>query len=439
MSSTLTLKKTPQSTFLQDYQLERRYLLRPDTQKGGAGLRAGTDKDELPILIKFWPRTPGSDDVDLRDIWRNEIRQLHRLAGHPGASDYIVQLRTAHEDSLGFYLTLDPGQRRPLDRYFDEDSSGRRLVPKVLRNRRLLWRNLRRIALGLEILHSQGLLHRNLTTWSILTACDAEPDFQLTGFEWSMRLVASDVQARSRKSATAIGFGHSFVHDWQQFGQLAKLLLGLGPKIENRSIPNHEVSDVISVEEIRLVRQLLQVTPTELVDGHFVVLRIDEILTILEARAQDKEPRFNLVVTLGQNSALARKIREASDNQIEMDDVAAQRQFVEADLFSPILISIKHPGQPELFDLVLRGQNLSYSLRDYTIGPEKTPSNWDAAACPKAETTTPLFHNIIKSIPISPQALNIMTHAEMKANTARMRERFTSWDDLRRQLDVARH
>ena len=145
MSSTLTLKKTPQSTFLQDYQLERRYLLRPDTQKGGAGLRAGTDKDELPILIKFWPRTPGSDDVDLRDIWRNEIRQLHRLAGHPGASDYIVQLRTAHEDSLGFYLTLDPGQRRPLDRYFDEDSSGRRLVPKVLRNRRLLWRNLRRI------------------------------------------------------------------------------------------------------------------------------------------------------------------------------------------------------------------------------------------------------------------------------------------------------
>lgn len=438
MSSTLTLNKTrPQSSFLQEYQLERKYLLLPDKQKGSAGLRSGTDSDEIPVLIKVWPRTAGVVDIDLRDIWRNEIRQLHRLAGHPGASDYIVQLRTTHEDSLGFYLTLNPGQRRPLDKYFgDEDSNGRRAVPKVFRDRRLLWRNLRRIAMGLEILHSQGLLHRNLTTWSILTACDNEPDFQLTGFEWSMRLVASEGRADSRKGTTSFGKGHSFIRDWQQFAELAVLLLGLGPKIGNRSIPNHEVSDAISVEEIRLLRQLLQVTPTELVDGHFVVSRIDEILIILEAQAKNKEPRFNLVITLGRNSPLAPKIREVSDDDIEIDDIAAQREFVEADLFNPVLISVKVPGQSDRFNLILRGQHLSYTLQDYTIGPEKTPSNWDAAACFKAESHMPLSHNIIKSMPISSQALKIMTQVEMKANTTRLRERFTSWDELRRQLQA---
>ena len=218
MSSTLTLQKRPQSSFLQQYQLERKYLVLPDKQKGRAALRAGTDSEEIPVLIKIWPRTTEEDDVDLRDIWRNEIRQLHRLAGHPGASDYIVELRTTHEDSLGFYLTLNPGQRRPLDMYFsDEDSNRYRTAPKVFRDRRLLWGNLRRIAFGLEMLHSQGLLHRNLTTWSVLTACGDEPDFQLTGFEWSMRLVASDDQARTRKGVASLGYGYSFIRDWQQF------------------------------------------------------------------------------------------------------------------------------------------------------------------------------------------------------------------------------
>lgn len=436
MSSTLSLdNKRPQSPFLQQYQLEKKYLVRSDKQKGIAALRAGTDADGIPILIKSWPLTPDGDDIDLREIWRNEIRQLHRLAGHPGASDYIVELRTTHEDSLGFYLTLNPGQRRPLDKYFgDDDSSGRRTAPKVFRDRRLLWRNLRRIANGLEILHSQGLLHRNLTTWSVLTECGDEPDFQLTGFEWSMRLAASEALAGSRKGLDPHNIGHSFIRDWQQFAQLAVLLLGLGPKILNRSVPNHEVSDVVSVEEIRFIRQLLQVTPTELIDGHFAVLRIDEILIILDAQAQNKEPRFNLVITLGRNSPLASIIREASGNEVEIDDTAAQRQFIEADLFNPIIISVKVPGQPGRFNLILRGQHLSYRLQDYTTGPEKTPSNWDAAACSKVEKNMPLFHNIIKQMAISSQALNIITLAEMRANTSRMRERFTSWDELRRQL-----
>ena len=434
MTSQLKLKPKAHSAFLQQFQLEKKFFLQADKRQGSAALRGGMDQDDIPVLVKSWPRVVGSDDADLRDIWRNEIRQLHRLAGHPSASDFIVELRTSHEDELGFYLVLNPGERRPLDKFFgDPDAHGRREVPRELRDRRLLWSNLRRIANGLELLHSQGLLHRNLSTWSVLTSGGAEIDFQLTGFEWSMRLAANDGKSSTRTSPIKIS-GDSFTRDWQDFGQLTVQLLGLGSKIHNRAIPNHEVSETYGADEIRLVRQLLQVVPTELVDGNFVIGRIDEVLMVIDAQAKGKDPRFNLVLTLGANSDLSQKVREASGGEIEMDDVAGQKAYILSDLVSPRLISERIVNQPGAFNLILRGLHLSYHLRDYRFGPEKTPSNWDAASCSRAQSTLPLGHNIVTSLPLSRLALNLMTNVEMRANTARTRERFTSWEELRTRL-----
>jgi len=435
MASELKLKPKAQSSFLQQFQLEKRFLLQADKRQGSAALRAGLDVDDVPVLIKIWSRVVGNDDSDLREIWRNEIRQLHRLAGHPTASDYIVELRTAHEDELGFYLVLNPGERRPLDKFFGQpDANGRREVPRELRDRRLVWFNLRRIANGLELLHSQGLLHRNLSTWSVLTSGGAEIDFQLTGFEWSMRLASSEAKSGKNKVTSPQSSADSFIRDWKDFGQLATQLLGIGPKIRNRVIANHEVSEAFSADEIKLVRQLLQVIQTELVDGGFVIGRIDEVLMAVDAQAKGKEPKFNLVLTLGQNSDLGRKIRAASNEEVEIDDVQAQKAFVEADLFSPKLISERIINQPGAFNLVLLGQHLSYQLQDFRFGPEKTPSNWNTASCTRASESIPLSHNIITSIPFSRQALNLMTSAEMRSSTSRVRERFTSWEELRLRL-----
>jgi hypothetical protein len=434
MTSQLKLKPKAQSAFLQQFQLEKKFLLQADKRRGSAALRGGVDHVDIPVLVKSWPRVKGNDDADLRDIWRNEIRQLHRLAGHPSASDFIVELRTAHEDELGFYLVLNPGERRPLDKFFGHpDTNGRREIPRELRDRRLLWSNLRRVANGLELLHSQGLLHRNLSTWSVLTSGGAEIDFQLTGFEWSMRLAAPEGKSGPRNTTIPVS-GDSFTRDWQDFGQLAVQLLGVDSKINTRAVPNHEVSEAYNADEIRLVRQLLQVVPTELVDGNFVIGRIDEVLMGVDAQAKGKEPRFNLVLTLGANSDLGQRVREASGGEIEMDDVLGQKAFIVADLVSPRLISEKIINQPGAFNLILRGLHLSYHLRDYRFGPEKTPSNWDAASCTRAQEAIPLAHNIVTSFPLSRQALNFMTNAEMRANTARTRERFTSWEELRVRL-----
>lgn len=435
MDQPLRLPTKAQSAFLKQFQLEKRLLIQANRRQGSPALRAGIDGDGVPVLVKIWPKVTGRDDADLREMWRNEIRQLHRLAGHPSASDYIVELRIAHEDDLGFYVVLNPGDRQPLDKHFgDEDSSGRREIPRELRDRRMLWANIRRIASGLELLHSQGLLHRNLTTWSILTSGGSEADFQLTGFEWSMRLAASQEKSHAKKSRAFVASDDSFIRDWQDLGRVTAELLGVGEKINNREIANYDVSDSITADEAKLLRQLLQVIPTELVDGSFVMNRIDTVLCSVDALAQGKEPRFNLVLTLGQNSDLGRKVRAASDDEIEIDDVKSQKEFVEADLFSPVLISERKANRPGEFQLILRGQKLSYQLQDFLYGPEKTPSNWDAASCSKATVTIPLPQTIISSIPLSFQSLNVTTTVEVRKRTAQTRERFTSWGQLRNRL-----
>lgn len=132
--------------FLESYRLDDAYLRRPDRQRGRVGLWEGTGLDGEAALIKEWPRKQRQDDSDLEEIWRHEIRQLHRMAGHPVAHDVIVRLRDAGFDDDGFYLVLDPGQRRPLEVIFERGVASHWLKqPKILPNRLRMWRNIKRL------------------------------------------------------------------------------------------------------------------------------------------------------------------------------------------------------------------------------------------------------------------------------------------------------
>src|SRR5690606_6902498 len=146
-------------------------------------------------LVKVWPRQPGADNRDLEEIWRHELRQLQRLAGYPRASESIAHLYDAGSDEQGFYLVLAAGQRRPLHTVLENATPGHWLLqPTPPGNRARIWRNLALLARGLETLHSQGLLHRNIDSWAVLTAGSEDVDFQLTGFEWSMRVVGAEAK-----------------------------------------------------------------------------------------------------------------------------------------------------------------------------------------------------------------------------------------------------
>src|SRR5690349_6308166 len=115
-----------------------------------------------------------------------------------------------------------------------------------------MWCNLRRIALTLEAIHSEGLLQRDLDAWSVLTAGGDEPDFQLTGFEWSMRLMSA---ASARKSAAPkLVETASFRTDWRMFATLAAQLIDADwTRVERLQIPAFEVADHLFAGEVRLL------------------------------------------------------------------------------------------------------------------------------------------------------------------------------------------
>jgi hypothetical protein len=354
--------------FLEDYRLDDAYLLRPDRKSGRPGIYSGFNQDGDPVLVKVWPRAGKGDESDLEEIWRHEVRQLHRLAGYPGARDYVAQLSRAGIDGQGFYLVLDPGQRRPLEALLRRTVPSHWLTqPRQLSNRARIWRNLRRIALALETLHAQGLLHRNLDTWAVLTAGSDEADFQLTGFEWSMRIVGAHASALEGVRPRPTGAPRdSFLQDWLLFGLLAADLLGVDrQRLFSPRFTYSEVSDYMGVEETRLLRTIVQLEPCARLDGEVIAERIDQVLNLLAAEIAGKESQLHLVLRVG-DGILAERIRARSGNEIETDDVDAQLDFVRDDLCSsPMLLALKPQDGSDGFRLVLRGQNLHYRLREY--------------------------------------------------------------------------
>jgi len=111
------------------------------------------------------------DDTDLEDIWRSEIRQLQHLAAVPLADDLLVNMITSGKDADGFYLILEAGQGAPLESFLLAAKKPSLFAQsRQPRYRRVLWANARRLAQALELLHSQGMIHRNLDPWAVVTA-----------------------------------------------------------------------------------------------------------------------------------------------------------------------------------------------------------------------------------------------------------------------------
>ena len=423
--------------FLDSYRLDDAYLLRPDRKHGVPGILAGSDSNGHPIVVKVWPKTAGIDDPELQEIWHSEVRQLHRLGGYPTAADMIANLQHAGEDESGFYLVLDPGQRRPLATILEHAHSGHWLRNQRLpQNRTLLWNNFLRLCSGLETLHAQGLLHKNLNTWAILTMGGSEPDFQLTGFEWSVRLVgaaASQLPARRRDKDS--GQPASFLHDWRDFGLLVAELMDVPIGVlADPKVPLSGVCEHMSVMEVRLLRNLIQVERLDRLDGEIVRRQVQEILHNLEAKVANRDTKLNLVIGLGPTSSLSRKIREASNDEIEVDAFEDQLNFVSDDLKgSPIIIGIKSDYTSEA-RMAIQGSRIIYSLSPFLPTHKGAIPTWEFAHCNSCESKNPASVNVLGSAALEPNSLTIVPIHEARQRFARSRGKVRSWDTIRREF-----
>ncbi|GJD97654.1 AAA domain-containing protein [Methylobacterium iners] len=421
--------------FLDRFRVDDGALRPPDRRTGQVGVYEGVGDEGQAVLIKVWPRFAKQDDRDIEAIWRHEIRQLHRMAGHPDAHEVIAKLHDAGEDKDGFYLVIDPGQRRPLAPILNNAPRGHRLrLPRSPQNRDLMWRNLRRIALALEALHSEGLLHRDLDAWSVLTAGGEEPDFQLTGFEWSMRLMSTAAAQKSalRKPAETA----SFRTDWHMFGRLAAQLIEADwSRVEQLEIAAFNVSDHLRANEVRLLRHLAGIEYLDRLDGEVVVERIDQIITELASDVAGRDIKLHLVLDLRSNSDLGRAII----TQLGIDALSASTdilaQYVEADLAgTPLLLGVRRP-QDRSMRLFLRGHDLLYRIGRYK--PREGDETWEYGFCDSVEPRAPAPASLVGQIEIPFSMLDFMTRQEATTRFARSRGRVRSWEEVRAKLEEA--
>lgn len=425
-------RSSRRGNFLDAYNPAETYLQKPDRKRGAPGVLEGSSSSGDPLLIRVWPRNEKADDQDLVEIWRNELRLLHRLGGAPGADEHIARLLDAGEDSKGFYIVIAAGQRRPIAVLLDRGRSGSdwlRMTSSV-GNRRRLWSNLQRVVTGLEVLHTQGLIHCNLDKWSVLSSGDVEPDFQLTGFEWSMRLMGQTDGISNRPSADR---SFSFLDDWKAFAQLAASILDIDVgRLNNFKIPHFDVAEHVTAEEAWLLRELMSPSPLIQLDGEYINRRIGLIVETLEDAASAEEPQYQLVLSLGRESSLSRAIRDASDLSIDLDDVESQIAFINGDLSRPRVLAV---GKPEDFSTILRGTDLVYRLRKYVLPKQDNPT-WEFAVCDRAELGRDFNAPIISDEMLPGGAIRFMTFREAAQRAPRARGRVLSWENVRRRLSA---
>lgn len=420
--------------FLAEYRVDETYLLKPERALGRAGIMRARDPQGRDVLAKFWPRAKGVDDSDLEDIWRSEIRQLQRLAAVPRADDLFVHMVTSGKDPEGFYLVLDPGQGSPLE-VFQRAHRKPELLAQARqpRARHILWANARRLAEALELLHSQGAIHRNLDPWAVVTTLSEEPDFRITGFEWSMRIAAVGARRTKKIQPPRMENSFSFARDWRDLALLFALFLDIpsGPLGDLKVIPSR-VAEHASASEIRLLRAMLGLERVERLDGEFVCRRIDEILDSITAEAAGKESRLCIAVRLGVGSRLSEAVRRASGNEIEIADEQQQIRFIVDDLGRQAqLVAIAEGSGPTRY--VLLGSLLTYRLSPFRQPGSTEAGNWEFAYCERADAEAPMPAAMVGDTMLDVGSLEVSRNQEAARAFPRRRGKVQRWDDYLRR------
>lgn len=420
---------------------DREALQTGDATTGRADVRTGSNVETgARVIIKRWERNNASFDPVIQEIWRQEIRQIHRLMGYPGAKDFIVPLIDSGFDDGGFYLVLGPGQRSPLPVILQEVAPNHWLKqPRLEASRLQIWSNLDRIASGLSLLHAQGLLHRNLDQWAIFTSSEDEPDFQLSGFEWSVRLSSAARIVPMQGSAMHGDRNvHSFLQDWYAFGVLAATLLGADARnlLERRTDDGRDTAAHLTGVERALIIRLLQADPFSRVDGDSVREEIAAIWISLKAIVDRRQEGLCLTPLLGVESQLSKAIREASERTIEIDDIEEQVEFIAADIAEGAQLVVATTfGDSAARRYLLIGRALVYRLAPYRhTGPGVRASpTWAIATC-EGTTKRPVAADIIGQKLLANGQIDIVKRSEMAARFPRLQGRTGNWD---RQIQIS--
>ncbi|HBZ8091877.1 TPA: hypothetical protein MM168_003650 [Klebsiella variicola subsp. variicola] len=315
-------------------------------------------------LIKKWSRESSLNDNELYLIWLHEVRQLQRLQTYPGAQNYLLPMSEAGVDSSGYYLVFNSQDRIPYPSHEQECTTGRLTLKR--RSPLIFWSNMKRLAKGLGVLHSLGLLHRNLDKWSIFTTNCNEPDYQLGGFEWSLRLGISGMRENSWEESLEKKSAFSFSEDWKDLGILIASLLNVDIASLSRDKLNEESK--ISVEERSFLKSLICQSRVHRIDCDLICKSIDEIIKSLSSDTRNNLKSLYLCYNhTNNNNPLTIAMRQVDPKLIEQYDITDPTSlidFISADLSYYEFVELKDGGGNK-DKYALNGRYLTYIIKEY--------------------------------------------------------------------------
>lgn len=339
----------------------------------------------LERTLRLWRKTGSPADRDLRALWRHEVRHVQRVMSYAQARDVVVEAVEVVEDEDYFGLVLvRAGQ--PLARILKSASPRywmRRLQEPGARN--LFWANMRRIVTALGILHAQGLVHGNISPEVITTEGFEEPDFRLTGFEWSLWL-AADPGGSETPGGKIDDRTYSFEGDWRALGQLVGWLLGvvLTQAGDVRQDEAAEGGALLGQGERQLIRRLVAPASTESLDAPALVRTIDDLVVSLAKSAAGGAAPL-LILTFASWDRLGNAICDASDGEIAADDTAAQLHWIQGDLASGATLLVPRDFDRDKSRLRLVTGNMVYELAAFR-DRNTAVATWELAVCRTVQT-----------------------------------------------------
>lgn len=340
--------------------------------------------------LKLWRKTGSSVDEDLRQLWRHEMRQVQRIMSYAGAPDVIVDVLEFVEDADDFGVVLERAGQ-PLSARIRRVSRQHWLRNlSMMRSRMLFWRNIRRIVDALGIVHAQGLVHGRLDADAIMTEGADEPDFRLSGFEWSLWISVDAARASATLGAEGAAIratSYSFEGDWRALGRLIADLLKveLLPSGDFRVADDPETASALDVSEAVLLRQLIMPARMDKLDAESIANSIEGLNASLGRSGATRAGTFLLMFAL--RSGLGGAVFDASEGAIAVDEYEQQQDWIRAELESGVTLLAPKDFTPS-GSLRLISNTMEYRLSALL---DEDGASWDIAVCQEIKPRLDIF------------------------------------------------
>jgi AAA domain len=339
--------------------------------------------------LKLWQKTGTPLDDDLKQLWLHEMRQVQRLMSYVGAREVIVDVLEFVEDAENFGIILERmGQPLKVKRQRVSRNHWLRTLSSI-RARALLWRNFRRVVTALGIIHAQGLIHGRISSDVIMSEGTDEPDFQLSGLEWSFWLGADLAQnshaAVSPLSSVKRAESYSFQEDWRALGlAIAECLdITVKPSGDVEPMGRNEYPVLLNVSERVLLKRLIAPSRTDQLDAISIGRSIDDLVASIARSVSTRAGTF--VMTFDRRTNLGEAVYDATGGEIAVDEHQQQIRWVQGDVDSGATLLVPRTFDPATSSVRLVTDAMVYRLRD------DGAAVWDIAVCQSAKPRTDIF------------------------------------------------